>query len=290
MPASFSQLAEAVGPAVVNIRTVKTLKGGGPVFRHFQREPGRTREPVQRVLRALFRRRDAAGVQASRVWGRASSSTRTATVVTNNHVVENADQIKVRLVDEREFDAKIIGRDPKTDLALIQIEGAKDLSPLKMGDSETAGGRQLGAGRGQPLRSGADRHGRHRQRQGPLHRRRPLRRLHPDGRLHQPRQQRRAAAEHERRGDRHQHRHRRPGPGDRLRHPGQPGAEHHRPAQGARRASPAAGWGSAIQDLTPELAAVLRHQGPEGRAGDPGLPGRPGRRAPASSPRTSSWR
>ena len=59
-------------------------------------------------------------------------------IVTNNHVVENADQIKVRLFDEREFDAKVIGRDPKTDLALIKIEGANDLVPLKLGDSERA--------------------------------------------------------------------------------------------------------------------------------------------------------
>ena len=45
VPASFSQLAELVGPAVVNIRTVKTLKGGGPVLRHFQKEPFGREQP-----------------------------------------------------------------------------------------------------------------------------------------------------------------------------------------------------------------------------------------------------
>jgi len=45
VPASFSQLAESVGPAVVNIRTVKTLKGGGPVLRHFQKEPFGREQP-----------------------------------------------------------------------------------------------------------------------------------------------------------------------------------------------------------------------------------------------------
>jgi serine protease Do len=51
-------------------------------------------------------------------------------------VVETADEIKVKLVDEKEFLAKIIGRDPKTDLALIKIDSDKPLSPLPMGDSD----------------------------------------------------------------------------------------------------------------------------------------------------------
>ena len=57
-------------------------------------------------------------------------------IVTNNHVVADADEIKVKLYDEKEYDAKIIGRDPKTDIALIKIEGAKNLKPLALGDSE----------------------------------------------------------------------------------------------------------------------------------------------------------
>ena len=57
-------------------------------------------------------------------------------VVTNNHVVENADKIKVRLADGEEFDAKVVGRDPNTDLALIKIKGSNGLTPLPMGDSD----------------------------------------------------------------------------------------------------------------------------------------------------------
>jgi serine protease Do len=57
-------------------------------------------------------------------------------IVTNNHVVENADEITVKLADEREFDAKVIGRDPNTDVALIKIDGAKGLTPLKLGNSD----------------------------------------------------------------------------------------------------------------------------------------------------------
>jgi serine protease Do len=57
-------------------------------------------------------------------------------IVTNNHVIDEADQIKVKLSDEKEYDAKVVGRDPKTDLALIKIEGAKELHALPLGDSE----------------------------------------------------------------------------------------------------------------------------------------------------------
>jgi serine protease Do len=57
-------------------------------------------------------------------------------VVTNNHVIEDADQIKVKLKDEHEFDAKIVGRDPNTDIALLKIESAQDLPTVKLGDSD----------------------------------------------------------------------------------------------------------------------------------------------------------
>jgi serine protease Do len=131
---NFSALAKQVQPGVVNIRTVKTTKEGGPVFRHFFGNPFGNREP--------FGNRDPFGEGGpgrefkQRSLGSGFIIDREGFIATNNHVVENADQIKVRLSDEREFDARVIGRDPKTDLALIRIEGAKDLSPLKMGDSE----------------------------------------------------------------------------------------------------------------------------------------------------------
>jgi Do/DeqQ family serine protease len=56
-------------------------------------------------------------------------------VITNNHVVERAKEIKVRLSDDREFEAKLIGRDAETDLAVLQIE-AKDLTALPLGNSD----------------------------------------------------------------------------------------------------------------------------------------------------------
>jgi len=129
---NFSALAKQVQPGVVNIRTVKTTKEGGPVFRHFFGNPFGNRDPN----RDPFGEGGPGREFKQRSLGSGFVIDKEGFIVTNNHVVENADQIKVRLADEREFDAKIIGRDPKTDLALIQIEGAKELSPLKMGDSE----------------------------------------------------------------------------------------------------------------------------------------------------------
>jgi serine protease Do len=56
-------------------------------------------------------------------------------ILTNNHVVENADEILVRLYTGKEFKAKVVGRDPKTDIALIEITGADGLTPVTLGDS-----------------------------------------------------------------------------------------------------------------------------------------------------------
>lgn len=57
-------------------------------------------------------------------------------IVTNNHVVEGADEITITLNDNREFTAKVIGTDPDTDLALLKIDDAKDLTPIVIGDSD----------------------------------------------------------------------------------------------------------------------------------------------------------
>jgi len=57
-------------------------------------------------------------------------------VVTNNHVVDNANKISVQLNDGRKFDAKVIGKDPRSDIAVIQLQNAKNLTAIKMADSE----------------------------------------------------------------------------------------------------------------------------------------------------------
>ena len=134
-PASFNQLAEMVSPAVVNIRTVKTIKGGGPVFRQFQRDPWGRKSPFNEFFERFF------GEDMQREFKQPSLGSgfifdKAGFVVTNNHVVEDADQIKVKLKDEREFDAKIVGRDPNTDIALIKIESGENLPIAVLGDSD----------------------------------------------------------------------------------------------------------------------------------------------------------
>lgn len=57
-------------------------------------------------------------------------------VVTNNHVVENATSIKVQLSDGRRFDAKVVGKDPRSDIALIQLKDPKNLTAIKIADSD----------------------------------------------------------------------------------------------------------------------------------------------------------
>jgi serine protease Do len=134
VPASFSQLAEAVGPAVVNIRTVKTLKGGGPVMRHFQREPFGKNHPFNEFFDRFF------GDETQREFKQPSLGSgfiidKEGFVVTNNHVIEDADQIKVKLNDEKEFEAHVVGRDASTDLALLKIKSPADLPVVRLGDS-----------------------------------------------------------------------------------------------------------------------------------------------------------
>jgi len=134
-PASFNQLAEMVSPAVVNIRTVKTIKGGGPVFRQFQRDPWGRQGPFKDFFERFF------GEDMQREFKQPSLGSgfiidKDGFVVTNNHVIEDADQIKVKLKDEREFDATIVGRDPNTDIALLKITSGQDLPVAKLGNSD----------------------------------------------------------------------------------------------------------------------------------------------------------
>jgi len=135
-PESFSELAEAARPGVVNIRTVKTIKGGSPVFRHFFGKPfGGNPNPFDEFF-GPFQGDGHQRDFKQRSLGSGFLIDEDGFIVTNNHVIENADQIKVILSDDKEFDAELVGRDPKTDLALIRIKGAKKLKPLTFGDSK----------------------------------------------------------------------------------------------------------------------------------------------------------
>lgn len=125
----FADLAEKHGAAVVNISTTKTVRGGvfpqmpfdedDPMFQFFRRfmppHPGVPREFENRSLGSGF-------IISS-----------DGHILTNAHVIDAADEVTVRLNDKREFKAKVIGSDKRTDVALIKID-ASNLPAVKMGD------------------------------------------------------------------------------------------------------------------------------------------------------------
>jgi serine protease Do len=76
-------------------------------------------------------------------------------ILTNNHVVKGADKVRVRLIDKRTFEAKVIGTDPKTDIALIKID-AKDLPVAKLGDSDKLQVGEMVLAIGSPLNPNLD--------------------------------------------------------------------------------------------------------------------------------------
>ena len=134
-PESFSELAETVSPAVVNISTVKTIKGGGPVFRHFYQNPWGDQDPFKDFFEKFF------GDEQQREFKQRSLGSgfiidKDGYIVTNNHVIADADEIKVKLNSGKEYDAKIIGRDPSTDIALIKIKADSNYSVVNLGDSD----------------------------------------------------------------------------------------------------------------------------------------------------------
>jgi serine protease Do len=136
VPNNFSQLAKDAKPSVVNIRTVTTVKGGGRVFKHFFGAPPNGQKNPFEEFWGPFQDNQPHPDRKQRSLGSGFIIDTEGYIVTNNHVVENADQITVKLADDNEYDAELVGRDPKTDLALIKISANTDFSPIKMGDSD----------------------------------------------------------------------------------------------------------------------------------------------------------
>src|SRR5262249_20799617 len=140
----FAALAEHISPSVVNISSTQEVKSRGPFgggqgmpggpggpggggeddpfqdfYGPFERFFGQPRHPFKAKSLGSGFVIDSKGF-----------------ILTNNHVVENADEIVVKLLSGKEFKAKVVGRDAKTDIALIEIKGdAKDLPAVSLGDS-----------------------------------------------------------------------------------------------------------------------------------------------------------
>ncbi|MDD2735119.1 MAG: DegQ family serine endoprotease [Desulfuromonadaceae bacterium] len=139
-PQSFADLAEKVQPAVVNISTTSTVTVPGNPFRHFlgpgQGNQGDQNDPFGDFFKNFFDQNPDRKMKQQSL-GSGFIINKDGFIITNNHVVDKADEIKVKLSDGREFKAKVIGRDPKTDLALIKISSVfKDLPVLELGDSD----------------------------------------------------------------------------------------------------------------------------------------------------------
>ncbi len=134
-PESFADLAERLLPAVVNISTTQVTREGkkrGPEIPQFP--PG---SPFEEFFRDfLERNRPDAPPRRVTSLGSGFVIDKTGYVVTNNHVIEEADEITVILQDDTNLKAKIVGRDAKTDLALLKVEPKKPLTALKFGNSD----------------------------------------------------------------------------------------------------------------------------------------------------------
>ena len=138
-PNTFVDLAKRLKPGVVNISTKKVVKGGGRVFRQFS-PPSRERDPFRDFFGEDFFNRffgDAPQKDfVQRSLGSGFIIDKEGHIITNNHVIEGASEIHVRLSTEKEYDAEVIGRDPKTDIALIKIKSWNSLPVVELGDSE----------------------------------------------------------------------------------------------------------------------------------------------------------
>ncbi|UCD79500.1 MAG: DegQ family serine endoprotease [Desulfobacterales bacterium] len=130
VPGSFSQLVKKASPSVVNISAVKIVQRSekGPL-------PYDQVDPLNEFFNRFFRD------QVPREFRQNSLGTgfiidQEGFIITNSHVVEQSDEIKVKLADKREFSAEIVGRDPLTDVALIRIVTDVPLKPLILGNSD----------------------------------------------------------------------------------------------------------------------------------------------------------
>jgi serine protease Do len=133
---NFADMAEHLKPSVVNMSTTQVVKGQrrGTPRMPFQ-NPFGERDPFEEFFERFFGGENPQREFRRRSLGSGFIITREGYIVTNNHVVENASDIKVSLSDKEEYDAKVVGRDPKTDVALIKIEAKRDLPVVTLGDS-----------------------------------------------------------------------------------------------------------------------------------------------------------
>ncbi len=130
MPASFADLAEKLMPSVVNISTTTTVTTRSNPF-PFEFPPGSPFEDMFKDYGTPQKRQTSA-------LGSGFIIDEKGIVITNNHVIQGAEDVYVRVNGEKNIKAKVIGADPGMDLAVLQIESDQKFTPVKFGDSDTA--------------------------------------------------------------------------------------------------------------------------------------------------------
>lgn len=138
-PDGFADLVEELSPAVVNISTVQTVKQGAG------RSPFPQGSPFDQFFDEFFNRnqpnqqgQEAPPMRRMHSLGSGFIVDASGLVVTNNHVIDEADEVTVRTVDGEEYEADIIGRDVEGDIALLRIKSDKKFPFVKWGSSEKA--------------------------------------------------------------------------------------------------------------------------------------------------------
>ncbi len=130
-PGSFANLAKTLGPTVVNIKVAKVEKVGA--FQWPRAPEGPFGEFFERFFKEMPKIPENFRTQGA---GSGVIMSRDGYILTNNHVVEGAKEVTVTLADKQEYTARVVGRDPKTDLAVLKIDATEPLPTAVMGDSD----------------------------------------------------------------------------------------------------------------------------------------------------------
>jgi len=131
VPSSFADLAEKLMPSVVNIASTQTIKTTSNPFKNFQFPPG---SPFEEMFKEFNRQTE----RKATALGSGFIIDRKGIVVTNNHVIQGAEDIIVSVNGSTEYKAKVIGTDPYMDLAVLQIVSDEKFETVSFGDSDKA--------------------------------------------------------------------------------------------------------------------------------------------------------
>jgi serine protease Do len=131
VPESFADLAERLMPSVVNISTTTTVVTNSNPFKGFEFPPGSPFEDMFKDFGTPQKRKSSA-------LGSGFIINEKGIVITNNHVIQGAEDIVVRVGEDKEYKAEIIGADPLSDIAVLQIDSKQKFIPVKFGNSDKA--------------------------------------------------------------------------------------------------------------------------------------------------------